>query len=115
MKKLPRHRPQRRFPNAKRLSVECELNECIHCRSLLVPRKSWHMRKTVPTLTGSMFVAEKSNKCVNLAVRTGHYYAHGVLKVSLPYSTYGLDVLAFIGWQHEHQHQQLVEIQQHLN
>jgi len=34
--------------------------------------------------------------------------ASGVLRISLPYSTYGLDVLAFIGWQHEYEHQQLV-------
>jgi hypothetical protein len=37
------------------------------------------------------------------------------LSLSLPQSTYGLDVLAFIGWQHEHAHYQLVEIQQMLN
>jgi hypothetical protein len=35
--------------------------------------------------------------------------------ISLPHSTYGLDVLAFIGWQHEHEHKQLVEIQRQLN
>jgi hypothetical protein len=34
---------------------------------------------------------------------------------SLPYSTYGLDVLALIGWEHEHEHRQLVEIQRELN
>jgi hypothetical protein len=34
---------------------------------------------------------------------------------SLPQSSYGLDVLAFIGWQHEHEHRQLVEIQKELN
>jgi hypothetical protein len=44
-----------------------------------------------------------------------HYYASKVLLISLPYSTYGLDVLAFIGWQHEHEHRQLVEIQRELN
>ena len=44
-----------------------------------------------------------------------HYHASGVLRISLPYSTYGLDVLAFIGWQHEHEHKQLVEIQEMLN
>ena len=35
--------------------------------------------------------------------------------ISLPKSTYGLDVLAYIGWQHEHEHKQLVEIQRELN
>ena len=38
-----------------------------------------------------------------------------MLRVSLPYCTYGLDVLAFIGWQHEQEHKQLVEIQGMLN
>jgi len=36
-----------------------------------------------------------------------------VLLISLPYCTCGLDVLAFVGWQHEHK--QLVEIQEKLN
>ena len=43
------------------------------------------------------------------------YLANRVLRISLPQSTYGLDVLAFIGWKHEHQHQQFVEIQEKLN
>ena len=43
------------------------------------------------------------------------YYASQLLAVSLPKSTYGLDVLAFVGWQHEHEHRQLVEIQGLLN
>jgi len=43
------------------------------------------------------------------------YYANRVLTISLPSSTYGLDVLAFIGWQHEKEHKQLVEIQRELN
>jgi hypothetical protein len=37
------------------------------------------------------------------------------LRYSLPFSTYGLDVLAYIGWQHEQEHKQLVEIQRLLN
>jgi len=35
--------------------------------------------------------------------------------VELPSSTYGLDVLAYIGWRHEHDQRQLVEIQRELN
>jgi len=44
-----------------------------------------------------------------------YYYASGVCLISLPYSTYGLDVLAYIGWQHEHEHKQMGEIQSELN
>jgi hypothetical protein len=43
------------------------------------------------------------------------YYASQVLLLSLPSSTYGLDVLAYIGWRHEHDQRQLVEIQRELN
>lgn len=112
-----RHRPQRRFPEAKRIIVECELERCVHCGSSLVNRNTWHMKKYVQTLQGPVFVAGKSKKCVNTSCAHGeeHYYAGGVLLISLPHSTYGLDVLAYIGWQHEHEHRQLVEIQRSLN
>jgi hypothetical protein len=75
------------------------------------------MRKTVQTMSGAVFVAGKSKECKNPACTyfSKHYYASGVLKYSLPNSTYGLDVLAFIGWQHENEHQQLIEIQEKLN
>ncbi|OGO41670.1 MAG: hypothetical protein A2Z04_04295 [Chloroflexi bacterium RBG_16_57_9] len=113
----PRHRPQRRFPEAKRIIMECELGSCVHCGERLRPRKPWHMRKTVQTLKGPVFVAGKSRSCVNPGCpHSGrHYYASRALLISLPHSTYGLDVLAFIGWQHEHEHRQLVEIQRALN
>lgn len=115
--KLPRHRPQRHFPDAKRIIVKCEQNRCIHCDTTLVSLPSWHMRKTIQTLNGAVFVAGKGKKCANSECEYfgKHYLAYGVLKYSLPQSTYGLDVLAFIGWQHEHEHQQLVEIQRQLN
>ena len=75
------------------------------------------MRKYVQTLEGAVFVAGKSKKCTNPECsHTGqHYYASRTLMISLPKSTYGLDVLAHIGWQHEHEHKQFVEIQQELN
>ena len=117
MSKQPRHRPRRNFPNAQRVIVECELEQCVHCGQPLVPGKTWHMRKSVQVMGGTLFVAGKSKKCANpdCCYCGKHYHASGVLRISLPYSTYGLDVLAFIGWQHEHEHKQLVEVQQQLN
>jgi len=66
-------------------------------------------------MDGTLFVAGKSKECANAKCRHSgmHYYASRVLRISLPYSTYGPDVLAFIGRQHEHK--QLVEIQRVLN
>jgi hypothetical protein len=117
IEKLPRHRPERKFSNIKQIVLECSLIECVHCGAELALRRPRHMRKTVQTMDGAVFVAGKSKECTNSnCTHFGkHYYATGVLKYSLPYSTYGLDVLAFIGWQHEHEHQQLVEIQRSLN
>ncbi len=116
MGKQPRHRPSRRFGDAKRLIIPCDRETCLHCGRLLAPRKTWSIKKYVQTLAGPLFVAGKSNRCINPACphSGATYYASGVLAISLPHSTYGLDVLAFIGWRHEHQHCQLVEIQREL-
>jgi hypothetical protein len=113
----PRHRPRRRFPQAERQIIECELDTCPSCGHPLRPRQPWHMRKTVQTLKGPRFIAGRSKECVNSDCECvgQHYYASGVWLLSLPRSTYGLDVLAFIGWQHEQAHRQLVEIQRELN
>ena len=68
-------------------------------------------------MEGPVFVAGKAKECVNTECEHNGdpYYASRVLLISLPSSTYGLDVLAFIGWQHEKEHKQLVEIQCELN
>lgn len=117
MSRFPRHRPERRFPDAPRQRVECPLTHCLHCGAPLAARRPWHTHKTVQTLQGPLFVAGKSKECVNAACpQVGmRYYASPLQAVSLPFSTYGLDVLAFIGWQHEQEHRQLVEIQHVLN
>lgn len=45
--------------------VESELDQCPHCDSSLKPRRNWHMRKSVQTLQGPLFVAGKSKECTN--------------------------------------------------
>jgi hypothetical protein len=113
----PRHRPEREFPEAKRMLVACDVEVCVYCGERLRPRRPWHMQKYVQTLQGPLFVAGKSKECANPAcAHVGQrYYAGRTALISLPHSTYGLDVLAFIGWQHEQGHRQLVEIQRELN
>lgn len=117
MQKRPRHRPHREFPDAKRIIIDCDLDTCPICEWVLKPRRPWHMRKTIQTLKGPVFVAGKSKECTNPACQNfgKHYYASRVWLLSLPNSTYGMDVLAYIGWRHEHEHRQLVEIQRELN
>ena len=117
MEKQPRHRPRREFPEAERIIVECDLEECPQCGERLENRMPWHMRKTVQTLAGPKFIAGKSKTCENPGCSHPgkNYYANRVLLISLPKSTYGLDVLAYIGWRHEHEHKQFVEIHRELN
>jgi hypothetical protein len=75
------------------------------------------MRKYVQTMKGPLFVAGKSKICdaPDCTHRGNHYHASRVWRISLPRSTYGLDVLAFIGWQHEYEHKQFAEMQEMLN
>ena len=117
MEKRPRHRPKRSYPDAQRQIYTTELRACPHCGYELKLRPNWHMRKTIQTLNGPRFVAGKAKECANpeCSHRGQRYYASQVLLLSLPKSTYGLDVVAYIGWQHEHEHRQLVEIQRALN
>jgi hypothetical protein len=117
MSQRPAHRPKRKYPDAERVIIECELTECVHCGGVLVPSGTWHMRKHVQTMKGPLFVAGKSKQCktADCPHKDNHYHASGVLRISLPESTYGLDVMAHIGWQHEQEHQQFVEIQEQLN
>jgi hypothetical protein len=117
MEKHPKHRPHRANPNNQRKLVESDLKNCPLCGSPLKPRRTWHTQKTIQTLQGSVFVAGKSKECPNgnCGNYGKHYYASHVGMFSLPHSTYGLDVLALIGWEHEHNHRQLVEIQGELN
>jgi hypothetical protein len=75
------------------------------------------MREYVQTMKGTLFVAGKSKMCDWPDCTHGghHYHASRVWQISVPQSTYGLDVLAFIGWQHEQEHKQFAEIQGMLN
>jgi hypothetical protein len=117
MERRPRHRPERRYPEAKRQIFISELKVCIHCNLELKLRPNWHMRKTIQTLSGPRFLAGRAKVCANTeCLHCGtRYYASQVLLLSLPKSSYGLDVVAYIGWRHEHDQRQFVEIQRELN
>jgi hypothetical protein len=117
MEKRPRHRPHREYPKAKRQIFVSEVKNCVHCGVELKSRPNWHARKTIQTMDGPQFVAGRAKICMNAECshQGTRYYASQVVLMSLPRSTYGLDVLAHIGWRHEHDHRQLVEIQRELN
>ena len=117
MEKRPHHRPTRKYPGRKRRIYVSEVSNCVHCGSELRVRRNWHMRKSIQTMKGPLVLAGRAKECVNeKCSQTGtRYYASQELLLSLPSSTYGLDVLAYIGWRHEHDQRQFVEIQRELN
>ena len=111
-------RPQRRNPQAPRLTFWPELESCPVCHHPLVSQGSAvHSHKTIQTLAGEFHVVAYSRRCNNPDCSAGgkHFHSGEHRKLSLPYSTYGLDVIASIGRQRQREHKQFVEIQQHLN
>ncbi len=111
-------RPKRRNRNAERLTYSCEIELCPHCKARLsAVGCSAHSEKNVQTLKGSFHVLAYSRRCVNPACEKcgTHYHAAGHLKISLPSSTYGLDVVAKVGVERERKHKQFGEIQRMLN
>ncbi len=111
-------RPKRHNPKAKRLTFTPEIENCPLCGEALSAKGSAaHSAKNVQTLDGDYYVVGYSRKCRNpeCGNLNKHYHAAGHLKISLPYSTYGLDVVAFIGIQREREHKQFIEIEKQIN
>ena len=117
MEKKPRHRPHREYPGAQRIILDPDIAVCPFCGQKLKTLRNWHSRKTIQTLKGPLFVAGHTKVCLTPGCRAAgqRFYAGKVWRYSLPQGSYGLDVLAYIGWEHDHSHRQLVEIQRELN
>ena len=111
-------RPRRHNPQAERLTFVCELECCPECGERLSSQgTSAHSRKTVQTMQGEFYVVAYSRVCQNTECSAygTHFHAAEHLKVSPPYSTYGMDVIAFVGIQHDRAHKQFTEIEGLLN
>ena len=111
-------RPRRSNPEAERLTFVCELECCPECGERLSSQgTSAHSRKTVQTMQGEFYVVAYSRVCQNTdcSAYGTHFHAAEHLKVSPPYSTYGMDVIAFVGIQRDREHKQFAEIEELLN
>jgi hypothetical protein len=113
-----RGRPKRSNPQAERKIFRAELAACPTCNQALSSvGNSAHSIKTVQTFEGELHVVAYSRRCANPTCEQygHHYHAVGHLGVALPGETYGLDVVAFIGWQRDREHQRFSEIRRKLN
>jgi len=97
---------------AKHLEVQgrhiynSEIEVCPHCEMPLRARPHYQWRKTVQQLDGAVYVASRAKECVNLecAYQRQPYSSAAVQMVTVPECTYGLDVIAQIGWWRDREH-----------
>jgi len=93
-----------------------EIDTCPHCGESLRARRHYQWRKTVQQLEGAVYVASEARECVNPACdQQGHPYTSlAAQTVTVPDCTYGLDVIAQIGWWRDREHLNRKQIHQRL-
>ena len=83
-----------------------ELADCPHCGAALQTQRHYQWRKTVQQLDKVVYVASRGKVCGN--VQCAHqgqvYTAAAAQMVTVPECTYGLDVIAQIGWWRDREH-----------
>jgi len=107
---------------AKQLEVQAryiyhpELENCPHCGEPLQARLYYQWRKTVQQMDKVVYIASQAKECVNpTCEHTGKAYESAVAQtVTLPKCTYGLDVIAQIGWWRDKEHQNREQIHKRL-
>lgn len=111
--KNPAHRLKREYKNVVGRVCQPELTSCPDCREKLYSTGSLYINKMVQTLEGVVNVRAYGYKCqaeICLEKNVSYRAVKEVLRISLPNSTYGLDVIAYIGWQHDRKYRQFTEI-----
>jgi hypothetical protein len=107
---------------AKQLEVQAryiyksEFKNCPHCGERLWVRPHYQWRKTVQQLEGAIYVASHTSECVNIGCANyGQTYPSAEAQViTVPGCTYGLDVIAQIGWWREQEHLNRQQIHERL-
>lgn len=83
-----------------------EIADCPHCDEPLQARRHYQWRKTVQQMDKVVYVASQGKECVNLQCEhKGQVYTSAEAQmVTIPECTYGLDVIAQIGWWRDKEH-----------
>ena len=107
---------------AKHLEVQVrriyrpESEVCRHCGQPLHDRGYYQWRKIVQQLDGPRYVASLATVCVNPACdqQAAIYTSAAAQMVTVPECTYGLDVIAQIGWWRDREHLNRAQIHARL-
>jgi hypothetical protein len=83
-----------------------EITDCPHCGRPLQAQRHYQWRKTVQHLDKVVYVASQGKECSNAQCphRDQVYSAAAAQMVTVPGCTYGLDVIAQVGWWREQEH-----------
>ena len=107
---------------AKRLEIKGrniykpEPMECGECGTTLELQRHYQWRKTVQHLSGAVYVASQGGKCSNpeCSRKDEIVTSEEAQRLTLPECTYGLDVIAQIGWWRDKEHMDRAPIHSRL-
>ena len=107
-------------PKGARQTVVCtqrrhyqpEFNHCLHCQGKLSLRPYLNWRKSIRLLSQNVYVTSRGRYCPKHPELT--YLSSQAAHLSLPKSTYGLDVLVRIGYLRDYQRMSFPQIQDAL-
>jgi hypothetical protein len=90
----------------ERIHYTCELETCPACGTRLLTCRHYRWAKTVQHLDRVVYVTNRPKRCPNPACPAASttYGSAAALAIALPNSSYGLDVIAHLGWWRDHQH-----------
>jgi len=93
-----------------------EKMECSECGGTLELQRHYQWRKTVQHLSGAVYVASQGGKCTNpeCSRKDEIVTSQEAQRLTLPECTYGVDVIAQIGWWRDKEHMDRAPIHRRL-
>lgn len=91
--------------------------ECVECGTTLELQRHYQWRKTVQHLSGAVYVVSQGGKCCNpeCSRKDEIVTSQEAQRLTLPECTYGLDVIAQIGWWRDKEHMDRATIHSRLS
>lgn len=89
----------------ERLHYTCELETCPACDTRLLTCRHYRWAKTVQLLDRVVYVTNRPKRCPNPACPAACFTfgSAAAQAIALPFSSYGLDVIAQLGWWRDHE------------
>jgi hypothetical protein len=89
----------------ERLHYTCELETCPVCGTGLLTCRHYRWAKTVQHLDRVVYVTNRPKRCPNPACPAASttYGSAAAQAIALPFSSFGLDVIAQLGWWRDHE------------